>query len=118
MKTVLTSLVLWLACATAPATFPAEKVSRIKIDGTIGPAPATYIARSIEEARTQNAQSLIIQLNTPGGLRDSPQKIVQTFLGSPVPVVVTGAPTAATAPTAGCCIPMLPRGPALAPATP
>jgi len=50
MKTVLTSLVLWLACATAPATFPAEKVSRIKIDGTIGPATATYIARSIEEA--------------------------------------------------------------------
>ena len=81
MKTALTALVLWLACATAPATFAAEKVSLINIDGAIGPATATYIARSIEEARTQNAQCLIIQLNTPGGLLDSTQKIVQSFLG-------------------------------------
>ena len=100
MKTVL-SLVLWLACATAPATSAAEKVSRIKIDGTIGPVTATYIARSIEEARTQNSQCLIIQLNTPGGLLDSTQKIVQSFLGSTVPVVVYVAPTGATATSAG-----------------
>ncbi|PYK23554.1 MAG: hypothetical protein DME52_12340 [Verrucomicrobia bacterium] len=117
MKTVLTSLVLWLACATAPATFPAEKVSRIKIDGTIGPATATYIARSIEEARTQNAQCLIIQLNTPGGLLDSTQKIVQSFLGSSVPVVVYVAPTGATATSAGCFITIAASVAAMAPAT-
>ena len=117
MKTMLTSLVLWLACATAPATFPAEKVSRIKIDGTIGPATATYIARSIEEARTQNAQCLIIQLNTPGGLLDSTQKIVQSFLGSTVPVVVYVAPTGATATSAGCFITIAASVAAMAPAT-
>src|SRR5216110_2891622 len=117
MKTVLTSLVLWLACATAPATFSAEKVSRIKIDGTIGPATATYIARSIEEARDQNAQCLIIQLNTPGGLLDSTQKIVQSFLGSPVPVVVYVAPTGATATSAGCFITVAASVAAMAPAT-
>src|SRR6202008_962319 len=87
-KSALPALLLWLACATAPATFAAEKVSLIKIDGAIGPATATYISRSIEEARTQSAQCLIIQLNTPGGLLDSTQKIVQSFLGSPVPVIV------------------------------
>src|SRR5437660_7538020 len=117
MKTALTSLLLWLACAMAPATFAAEKVSLINIDGAIGPATATYIARSIEEARTQNAQCLIIQLNTPGGLLDSTQKIVQSFLGSTVPVVVYVAPTGATATSAGCFITIAASVAAMAPAT-
>jgi len=106
---------LWLVCAAA--AFPAEKVSLIKIDGAIGPATATYIARSIDEARTQNAQCLIIQLNTPGGLLDSTQKIVQSFLGSSVPVVVYVAPTGATATSAGCFITVAASVAAMAPAT-
>ncbi len=104
MKTALTGLALWLVCTTVPAALGAEKVSFIKIDGAIGPATASYISRSIDEARAQNAQCLIIQLNTPGGLLDSTQNIVQSFLGSPVPVVVYVAPTGATATSAGCFI--------------
>src|SRR5438105_7353706 len=117
MKTALTALVLWLACATAPATFAAEKVSLINIDGAIGPATASYITRSIEEARTQNAQCLVIQLNTPGGLLDSTQTIVQDFLGSPVPIVVYVSPTGATATSAGCFITLAASIAAMAPAT-
>src|SRR5262249_41713053 len=82
------SLLLWLACASAPKTLAAEKVGVIDVDGAIGPATASYISRSIEEAKAQNVQCLVIQLNTPGGLLDSTQKIVQSFLGSPVPIVV------------------------------
>src|SRR5437667_513214 len=117
MKTVLTSLVLWLACAAVPAALAAEKVFLIKIDGAIGPATASYISRSIEEAQTQNAQCLIIQLNTPGGLLDSTQKIVQSFLGSPVPIVVYVSPTGATATSAGCFITVAASVAAMAPAT-
>src|SRR5256886_5276292 len=117
MKTALISLVLWLALAMAPAGFSAEKVSLINIDGAIGPATASYISRSIEEARTQNAQCLVIQLNTPGGLLDSTQKIVQSFLGSPVPIVVYVAPTGATATSAGCFITIAASVAAMAPAT-
>jgi membrane-bound serine protease (ClpP class) len=108
------SLVLWFVCATAVA---AEKVSFIKIDGAIGPATASYISRSIDEARTQNAQCLVIQLNTPGGLLDSTQTIVQSFLGSTVPVVVYVAPTGATATSAGCFITVAASVAAMAPAT-
>jgi membrane-bound serine protease (ClpP class) len=107
-------LVLWFVCATAVA---AEKVSFIKIDGAIGPATASYISRSIDEARTQNAQCLVIQLNTPGGLLDSTQTIVQSFLGSTVPVVVYVAPTGATATSAGCFITIAASVAAMAPAT-
>jgi membrane-bound serine protease (ClpP class) len=76
MKSALICLTFCLVCASAPA---AEKVALIKINGAIGPATASYIARSIDEARTQNAQCLVIQLNTPGGLLDSTQTIVQDF---------------------------------------
>ena len=109
------TMVLWLA--SAAGTFAAEKVSFINIDGAIGPATASYISRSIEEARAQNAQCLVIQLNTPGGLLDSTQKIVQSFLGSPVPVVVYVAPTGATATSAGCFITIAASVAAMAPAT-
>jgi membrane-bound serine protease (ClpP class) len=112
-----TGFVLWLACANAPTLVAAEKVSLINIDGAIGPATASYIARSIDEAQAQNAQCLIIQLNTPGGLLDSTQKIVQSFLGSPVPVVVYVAPTGATATSAGCFITIAASVAAMAPAT-
>src|ERR1700730_16087770 len=114
MKTVSTCLVLWLVCTAAGA---AEKVCLIKINGAIGPATASYISRSIEEARAHNAQCLIIQLNTPGGLLESTQTIVQSFLGSPVPVVVYVAPTGATATSAGCFITIAASVAAMAPAT-
>src|SRR5438874_8087077 len=114
MKTAWTGLALWLLCTTLIA---ADKISFIKIDGAIGPATASYISRSIEEARTQNAQCLVIQLNTPGGLLDSTQTIVQSFLGSTVPVVVYVAPTGATATSAGCFITVAASVAAMAPAT-
>jgi membrane-bound serine protease (ClpP class) len=114
MKTASTCLALWLVCATAIA---AEKVCLVKIDGAIGPATASYISRTIDEARTQNAQCLIIQLNTPGGLLDSTQTIVQSFLASPVPAVVYVAPTGASATSAGCFITIAASVAAMAPAT-
>jgi membrane-bound serine protease (ClpP class) len=114
-KIALAPLALWLGGTTA--IFAAEKVSLINIDGAIGPATASYISRSIDEARAQNAQCLIIQLNTPGGLLDSTQKIVQSFLGSPVPIVVYVAPTGATATSAGCFITIAASVATMAPAT-
>src|SRR5437870_752661 len=99
------------------AVFAAEKISLIDIDGAIGPATASYISRSIDEARAQNAQCLIIQLNTPGGLLDSTQKIVQSFLGSPVPVVVYVQRTGEKGTIAGCFTCIAASVAAMAPAT-
>jgi membrane-bound serine protease (ClpP class) len=108
---------VWLFAFTAAIASAAEKVSFINVDGAIGPATASYISRGIGEARTQNAQCLIIQLNTPGGLLESTQEIVQSLLGSPVPVVVYVAPTGATATSAGCFITLAASVAAMAPAT-
>jgi membrane-bound serine protease (ClpP class) len=117
MTSAFAGLALCLACTLAPTAAAAEKVCLINIDGAIGPATASYISRSIDEAQGQNAQCLVLQLNTPGGLLDSTQKIVQSFLGSSLPVVVYVAPTGATATSAGCFITIAASVAAMAPAT-
>src|SRR5919199_6895297 len=106
-----------LLCVAANTAVAAEKVALVKIDGPIGPATASYISRSIDQASSQNAQCLIIQLNTPGGLLDSTQTIVRSFLASTEPVVVYVAPTGSTATSAGCFITMAAGVAAMAPAT-
>jgi membrane-bound serine protease (ClpP class) len=116
MKIAFVGLVLSIFTAV-PEVFGADKVLLINIDGAIGPATASYVSRSIDEARTQNAQCLIIQLNTPGGLLDSTEAIVQKLLGSTVPVVVYVAPTGATATSAGCFVTIAGSVAAMAPAT-
>jgi membrane-bound serine protease (ClpP class) len=115
MKAVVTCLALWLTAFAACAS--EERVCFIKINGAIGPAMASYIARSIGETQSRNAQFLVIQLNTPGGLLDSTQLIVQSLLASPIPVVVYVAPTGATATSAGCFITLAASIAAMAPAT-
>jgi membrane-bound serine protease (ClpP class) len=94
-----------------------EKVCLSNVDGAIGPATASYISRSIDEAQSEGGQCLIIQLNTPGGLLDSTRVIVQKLLGSQIPVVVYVAPTGATAASAGCFITLAANVAAMAPAT-
>lgn len=84
----------------------AQTVCVSRVTGTIGPATATYVSRSLGEAAGQNAQCLVILLDTPGGLLDSTREIIQSFLRSPVPVVVYVAPPGAWAGSAGCFITM------------
>ncbi len=84
-------------CGTGQGTGHAETVCFIKVDGVIGPATAGYISRAVDEAASQGAQCLLIQLDTPGGLLDSTKEIVQKFLASTVPTVVYVAPQGAQA---------------------
>jgi len=88
-----------------------------RVQGTIGPATADYLARAIGEAAGRNAQCLIIELDTPGGLLDSTKEIIQSFLRSPVPTVVYVSPQGAWAGSAGCFITMAADVAAMAPST-
>ncbi|HEV2434884.1 MAG TPA: nodulation protein NfeD [Verrucomicrobiae bacterium] len=95
----------------------ATQVGLIKIDGAIGPATANYISRAIEVAAKQNDECLIIQLNTPGGLANSMNDIVQDFYASPLPTVVYVAPEGAMAGSAGVYITLAADIAAMAPHT-
>jgi membrane-bound serine protease (ClpP class) len=87
-------------------TVHAAQVGLIKIDGAIGPATASYIARSLDVAAAQNDECLIIQLDTPGGLATSMNDIVRDFYQAPLPTVVYVSPEGAMADSAGCYITM------------
>jgi membrane-bound serine protease (ClpP class) len=106
---------LWFSLSAAAAG--SEKVCFITVEGPISPTTAGYVSRAVDETASQSGQCLIIQLNTPGGLLDSMQRIVQKLLASPVPTVVYVAPTGATAASAGCFITLAADVAAMAPAT-
>src|SRR5664279_2535871 len=79
----------------------ANSIVKIRVDDTIQPITAEYIDRAIERARQTNADAVLIELSTPGGLLDSTRTIIQTILASPVPVIIYVAPSGARAASAG-----------------
>jgi membrane-bound serine protease (ClpP class) len=100
-----------------PLLLSAQKVTSITIDGPINPAAADFIKRGIKKAANENAQCLLIKLNTPGGLLKSTRIIVGDILEAPVPVVVYVSPGGAHAGSAGVFITMAAHIAAMAPVT-
>jgi membrane-bound serine protease (ClpP class) len=74
------------------------------ITGVTGPATAHYVQNAIGEARSRQAEALILQLDTPGGLLTSTREIIEYILASPVPVIAYVAPSGAHAASAGTYI--------------
>src|SRR5436190_17238271 len=109
-------LMAMLACASA-GNVRAADAGLIKIDGPIGPATASFIARAIDLAASRKDVCLIIQLDTPGGLVSSTEEIVKKFYVSPVPTVVYVAPPGAKAASAGCFLTIAADVAAMAPDT-
>src|SRR5664279_2040097 len=79
----------------------ASSVVKIRVDDTIQPISDEYIGRAIEQARQTNADAVLIELRTPGGLVDSTRSIIAKMLASPVPVIVYVAPSGGRAASAG-----------------
>lgn len=95
----------------------AQTVICIKVDGSINPSSAEFIHRGIEKATHENAECLVIHLNTPGGLLKSTRVIVGDILESAVPVVVYVSPGGAHAGSAGVFITLAAHIAAMAPGT-
>ena len=110
-------LLSWVfgASPSPPSKTPTVCVARLQ--GTIGPASADFVARAGDEAAKRQAQCLVIELDTPGGLLDSTKEIIQSFLRSPVPTVVYVSPAGAWAGSAGCFITLAADVAAMAPST-
>lgn len=90
-----------LLAMLATSLASANSIVKIRVDDTIQPITAEYIDRAIEHARQTNADAVLIELSTPGGLLDSTRTIIQTILASPVPVIVYVTPSGARAASAG-----------------
>lgn len=94
-----------------------HKVVVINVDCAIHPASADYINNGIEKTIEENAECLIIKLNTPGGLLKSTRVIVSEFLQSKIPIIVYVFPAGSQAASAGVFITMAGHIAAMAPGT-
>lgn len=92
-------------------------VYSIEVDGDINPATGKFIIDSIDEATKQNAQCLVIQLDTPGGGLELTRLIVKKMLTSSIPIIVYVSPAGARAGSAGVFITMAANIAVMAPGT-
>jgi len=99
------------------ATASSTTVEVLTVDGTIVPVIADYIDRGISQAEENGATVCIIELDTPGGLLDSTDKIVKSIMNADVPIVVYVSPKAAWAASAGTFITLSAHIAAMTPGT-
>jgi membrane-bound serine protease (ClpP class) len=107
-----------LAVALLPNTVSSaagHSVKVLRVEGIIVPVVADYIDRGIEEAEARGNTIVIIELDTPGGLLDTTQKIVERILNAQVPVVVYVSPAGGWAGSAGTFITIASHIAAMAP---
>jgi membrane-bound serine protease (ClpP class) len=76
----------------------------VELKDTISPASDEIVAEALNAARAEDAQALIITLDTPGGGLDVTKSIIERIDGSPVPVIGYVYPKGATAWSAGTLI--------------
>ena len=89
----------------------------INVEGVVNPVMSEFISKSIDEAETQKADALVIELDTPGGLDTSMRSIVKKITASEVPVIVYVSPGGARAASAGVFITLASHVAAMAPGT-
>lgn len=100
------ALVLLGASDPAPVSTPVHTgpVVTMTINGPITPATDDYLRTTLERAAAKNARLVVISLNTPGGLLNSMQTMVERMLTSSVPIAVFVTPSGGSATSAGVFI--------------
>ena len=119
---LLLAVFLWMSTLFAQTPDVARNAANGKavwldVNGAISTAMYDYIHRGLARAAEQQAQIIILQIDTPGGLDLSMRRIIQEIIASPVPVVSFVAPGGARAASAGTYILYASHIAAMAPAT-
>lgn len=95
----------------------AAQIVELEVTDGIGVATAEYLISGIEHAEEINAELVIINMDTPGGLMKPMRDMVQKILVSSVPVVTYVTPAGSRADSAGTYILLASHIAAMAPTT-
>ncbi len=118
MKVKLASLITLLFLVSPCRLFSGSRqVQVITIDGVINPVVAEFIIKAIKSSVSENAECLIIQMDTPGGLDLSMRSIIKEMMNADIPVVVYVSPSGSRAASAGAIITLAAHLAAMAPGT-
>ena len=69
------------------------RVLQIDVEHVIHPLTVEIITQGLEQAKQENAAAVVIRLNTPGGLLNATEEIIQRIVASPVPVITYVGPS-------------------------
>jgi membrane-bound serine protease (ClpP class) len=117
LKYCLALLTVLLLAGLAAAAIAPRAVYVLRAVGSINPGLTEFIVEGIRQAERENAEALVIELDTPGGLESSMRQIVQGISNAKVPVVVYVYPRGARAASAGVFVTMAADVAAMAPGT-
>ena len=76
-------------------------VLQADLNGEINNVTSAYISTAVSTAESENANALLVVINTPGGISTSMDEIVTNLLNAKVPVIVFVYPSGARAASAG-----------------
>lgn len=79
----------------------AGPVHRVTLDGPVNSIQAEYVIRAFDVAEREGSELVLLELNTPGGLADAMEQIVQRMLASRVPTCAYVYPPGGRAASAG-----------------
>ncbi len=96
---LLLALLGWFSTQAHAAT-----VVVMDLNHVVHPLTAEILEDAVGQAEAQNADAVLIRLDTPGGLLTATEHIIQTIVGSPVPVVTFVTPSGGKAASAGFMI--------------
>ncbi|MCY4187384.1 MAG: nodulation protein NfeD [Bryobacterales bacterium] len=103
--------------AGGPAAQAARRVMMIDLDTIIHPLTGEIVAAGLQAAGSAGDEAVVLRLDTPGGMLQTTNEIVQAILASPVPVIAYVSPSGGHAASAGFIILVSADVAAMAPGT-
>ncbi len=110
-------ILIGLVAIGSSSGIAADHLNLVTLQDSINPGTKDFLERAITLSAEDQAECLVILLDTPGGLMTTMRSMVQAIMNAPLPIVVYVYPSGAQAASAGVLITIAADYAAMAPGT-